>query len=124
LALCAEGHGAAGRLAEGLHIVDEALGLVEKNGQRLYEAELYRLRGELLLKQSVSDEAQAEACFRQAGVPGVTAGKFTVSHNCLVIKWLRWPINQCDAAGFAVQYGDIPLSVCSHIQHNVLFFWM
>jgi hypothetical protein len=47
----------------------------------------------------------------QYGVPGVTAGKFTVSHNCLVIKWLRWPINRCDAAGFAVQYGDIPLSV-------------
>jgi hypothetical protein len=23
------------------------------------------------------------------GVPGVTAGKFTVSHNYLVIKWLR-----------------------------------
>jgi len=26
----------------------------------------------------------------ELGVPGVTAGKFTVSHNYLVIKWLRW----------------------------------
>jgi class 3 adenylate cyclase/tetratricopeptide (TPR) repeat protein len=66
LALFAEGHAALGRLAEGLNILDEALGLVEKNGQRLHEAELYRLRGELLLKQSVSDEQQAEACFHQA----------------------------------------------------------
>ncbi len=66
LALFAEGHGAVGRLAEGLHILDEALGLVENNGQRLHEAELYRLKGELLLKQSVSDEQQAEACFQQA----------------------------------------------------------
>ena len=66
LALFAEGHAALGRLAEGLNILDEALGLVEKNGQRLHEAELYRLRGELLLRQSVSDEQQAEACFEQA----------------------------------------------------------
>jgi class 3 adenylate cyclase/predicted ATPase len=66
LALFAEVHAALGRLAEGLNILDEALGLVEKNGQRLHEAELYRLRGELLLKRSVSDEQQAETCFRQA----------------------------------------------------------
>ena len=66
LALFAEGHGAVGRLAEALNIFDEALGLVEKNEQRLQEAELYRLRGELLLKQSVSDKQQAEACFHQA----------------------------------------------------------
>ena len=66
LALCAEGHGAVGQCAEGLHILDEALGLVENNRQRLHEAELYRLRGELLLQQSVSDEQQAEASFRQA----------------------------------------------------------
>jgi len=45
------------------------------------------------------------------GVPGVTAGKFTVSHNCFVIKCLRWSINRCDAASFAVQYGDIPASM-------------
>jgi hypothetical protein len=64
-------------------------------------------------------------CYRPdvlVGVPGVISGKFTVSHNCLVINWLRWPINRCDTAGFAVQYGDIPLRVCSHIQHNVLFY--
>jgi hypothetical protein len=45
-----------------------------------------------------------------------------VSHNCLVIKSLRWRIHRCDAAEFAIQYGDIPLSMCSHTQHNVLFF--
>jgi len=66
LALFAEGHAALGRFVEGLNILDEALGLVEKNGQRLHEAELYRLRGELLLKQSVSDEQQAESYFQQA----------------------------------------------------------
>jgi predicted ATPase len=66
LALFAEGHTALGQHAEGLHIVDESLGLVENNGQRLHEAELYRLKGELLLKQSGADEQQAEGCFSQA----------------------------------------------------------
>jgi predicted ATPase len=66
LALFAEGHTAVSQHAEGLHIVAEALGLVENNGQRLHEAELYRLKGELLLNQSGSDEQQAEGCFSQA----------------------------------------------------------
>ena len=47
----------------------------------------------------------------ESGVPGVTAGKFTVSHYCFVIKGLQWSINRSDAAGLAGQYGDMPLSV-------------
>jgi DNA-binding winged helix-turn-helix (wHTH) protein/tetratricopeptide (TPR) repeat protein len=66
LALFAEVHAALGRLAEGLNILAEALALVEKNGQCLYEAELYRLQGAFLLRQAVPDVAQAEACFQQA----------------------------------------------------------
>jgi predicted ATPase len=38
---------------------------VLKVGERCWTAELYRLRGELLLR-SVADERQAEACFHQA----------------------------------------------------------
>src|SRR5262249_14098580 len=60
----------------------------------------------------------------QLGVPGVIGGKFTVSYNWLFIKWLQWPINRYDTTGFAVQYGYIPISACSHLQHNVLFFQM
>ncbi len=36
---------------EGLSVVEEALALVNKTGERRYEAELYRLKGELLLQQ-------------------------------------------------------------------------
>src|SRR4030095_1608199 len=36
------------------------------NGEHHYEAELYRLQGELLLKQDVPDEPEAESCLRQA----------------------------------------------------------
>ena len=35
-------------------------------GMRYYEAELYRLRGELLLMQNATNIAQAEKCFRRA----------------------------------------------------------
>jgi predicted ATPase len=43
----------------------EALTLVEKNGERWYEAELYRLKGELLLMQDGVEE-KVEACFSRA----------------------------------------------------------
>lgn len=44
----------------------EVLSLVQKSGERFYEAELHRLKGELLLALSAANEAKAEACFRQA----------------------------------------------------------
>ena len=47
-------------------MVAEALAVAEKNGKRCYEAELYRLEGELLLALSTSGEAEAEAYFPQA----------------------------------------------------------
>ncbi len=40
--------------------------VVEKSGVHQWEAELYRLKGELLLHQTVPDAQQAEACFCQA----------------------------------------------------------
>jgi predicted ATPase len=39
---------------------------VHKTGERFYEAELYRLQGELLLTRSTCQTAEAEACFHQA----------------------------------------------------------
>lgn len=53
LALLAEACGKAGRIAEGLRALDEALRLVDKNSERVYEAELWRLKGELLLQSKV-----------------------------------------------------------------------
>jgi tetratricopeptide (TPR) repeat protein len=64
----AEGCAHSGRMAEGLQAVAEGLALSEKTGQRRYDAELYRIRGELLLKQDTDANAENEAyaCFRQA----------------------------------------------------------
>ena len=48
LGLLAEAYGKAGQPKEGLRVVDEALGVVHENSERCSEAELYRLKGELL----------------------------------------------------------------------------
>jgi predicted ATPase len=60
----AEAQAKAGQPGEGLTTLAEALAFVEETDERHWEAELYRLKGELLLMQG--DEAGAEASFHQA----------------------------------------------------------
>jgi tetratricopeptide (TPR) repeat protein len=78
----AAGYKGAGQVEEGLAAVTEALRLVDKNDERFYEAELYRLKGELTLQQwqvesqkskvpnpqhlTPSTQGEAEACFLKA----------------------------------------------------------
>src|SRR5262249_32465875 len=45
LALLAEAYGKTGQVEEGLTALTEALAAVERTGERMYEAELYRLKG-------------------------------------------------------------------------------
>ena len=45
LALLAEAYGKVGQVEEGLTVLAEALAVVDKTGERFYEAELYRLKG-------------------------------------------------------------------------------
>ena len=52
LALLAEAYGKAGQAEEGLRALAEALAMVDKNRERYYEAELYRLKGMLTLQQA------------------------------------------------------------------------
>ena len=63
LALLAEAYAKAERILDGLSTIDEGLAIAEKNGDRFYEAELYRLRGEGLLAQA---DQKAEVAFQQA----------------------------------------------------------
>jgi class 3 adenylate cyclase/predicted ATPase len=49
LAQLAEAYGKEGQAEEGLTVLAEALAVVDRNGERFYEAELYRLKGELTL---------------------------------------------------------------------------
>jgi predicted ATPase len=66
LALLAEACAKEGQPEEGLSALAEALATVHKTGERFYEAELYRLKGELLLARSTRQTAEAETCFQQA----------------------------------------------------------
>src|SRR5262245_44986801 len=66
LALLAEAQGTMGQPEKGLAVLTEALALVDTTGERWYESEGYRLKGELLLQQSSSNQTEAEACFHHA----------------------------------------------------------
>jgi predicted ATPase len=66
LALRAEAHANLGHPEEGLALLDEALGVADKTGVRKEAAEIYRLKGELLLHLSSTNAAAAETCFQQA----------------------------------------------------------
>jgi predicted ATPase len=66
LALLAEAYGQAGHPEVGLTCLAEALTLVEATEERWWEAEVYRLKGELLLRLPRPDISQATACLHQA----------------------------------------------------------
>ncbi|HLI81659.1 MAG TPA: adenylate/guanylate cyclase domain-containing protein [Candidatus Binataceae bacterium] len=51
------------RFDEALRTIDEAFAFFERTGQRLYEAEVHRVKGELLLAQDASNAARAEQSF-------------------------------------------------------------
>jgi predicted ATPase len=50
-ALLAEAYAKVGQIEEGLAVLSEALEIVNKNEERIYEAELYRIKGQLTLQQ-------------------------------------------------------------------------
>jgi TOMM system kinase/cyclase fusion protein len=66
MALLAEIYGIMGQPEAGLTMLTEALALVDTTGERWYEAEIYRLKGALLLQLSSDNQAEAETCFHQA----------------------------------------------------------
>jgi predicted ATPase len=83
LALLAGGLEQAGRADEALGVLDEALATADSTGERYYQAELYRLKGEQLIARAADSRvphmrgsrtadsdaaalASAESCFTQA----------------------------------------------------------
>jgi predicted ATPase len=64
--ILAEAYGKAGQPAQGMALIEEAVDCMNRTGQRLYEAELQRMKGDLLLAVSRDTQAEAEDCFRHA----------------------------------------------------------
>jgi DNA-binding winged helix-turn-helix (wHTH) protein/predicted ATPase len=77
LGLLSETLGSAGKCTEGLLLIDEAIMVAQRTDERYYEAELYRLKGELLIMQlTLNDDDSAKSehaafedayqCFRES----------------------------------------------------------
>ena len=66
LALLAEVCGRSGQIKAGLDMLEEALVTAENHTERFNEADLHRLKGELLLRQCEGARCKAEACFQRA----------------------------------------------------------
>jgi predicted ATPase len=64
LTALADAHRKAGQIEEGFAAVEEGLAFAEETGERLYEVQLHRVKGDLLLMQG--DVTRAEASFRRA----------------------------------------------------------
>jgi predicted ATPase len=57
----------AGRIEESLTLLDEAFQVVERTGERWFEAELHRHKGQLLVRQGQSEAAE-ELYLRALGI--------------------------------------------------------
>ncbi len=66
LATLAEAYARAGRVEEGLNAVGEGMDLVRQSEEHCWEAELYRVRAELLLKGDPSNPEEARASLESA----------------------------------------------------------
>jgi adenylate cyclase len=71
LCFLAEACVTAGRFEEGLAAVAEAIAIMGKTEERYYEAELHRLKGDLVLRRSGVEaepgvQTEAEECFRKS----------------------------------------------------------
>lgn len=83
LALLSQALGKTGQVEEGLHLLDEALAMAQRSREGYYEAELYRLKGELLLLQSAGRGASLAAPAGKAVVEGKSAVVFQ-AENCFL----------------------------------------
>ena len=66
LTLLAEAYGQGKRYDEGLAMLEEARALTDHHASVIWEAEIHRLKGALLLARSAENQVEAEACFHGA----------------------------------------------------------
>ena len=66
LALLAEAYGKVQQVEKGLALLGETLAVVDDTGEPRWDAELHRLKGELLLARAAEHHEEAETCFQHA----------------------------------------------------------
>jgi class 3 adenylate cyclase/predicted ATPase len=114
LALLAELYLRQKRINEGLGIFLEAQKLVCSQGERCWQAELLRLKGELLLEQPEPTVSAAEQCFAEAlrVAQDQHASMFEIRAAMSMARLLR-KLNRLDAAKLVLH------SVCSRFHERV-----
>lgn len=83
--LLAEALGQTGRWREGLALLDDAWRRVQNGGERWHEAELHRVRGELLLQAGEAGRGEAELHAAAAALRGA----LSVSRAQHAVRWTQ-----------------------------------
>jgi predicted ATPase/DNA-binding winged helix-turn-helix (wHTH) protein/class 3 adenylate cyclase len=91
LAMLAEAYGKGGQPEAGLHVLDEALAGAYKNMERYHEAELLRLKGELLLQQGIESSSTRSAPMEASGA--AVRGTHTLSLRAEVETYFHQAIS-------------------------------
>ena len=92
LALLVEGLNKAGQSEEGLRVLEEALALAQHNGEQYYHAELYRLKGKLLLMRSTG-RALSDRLHRAEKAVETELPQYSTKPRTVSIRRLRLPAN-------------------------------
>lgn len=104
LALLASAHECVGQSQAGLDAVMDALAMVNRTGEHFYEAELYRLKGALILQCSGEDSQdsslreEAQACFHKAISVARQQGAKSLELRATVSLAQLWETQDKDAA--------------------------
>jgi predicted ATPase len=87
-ALLASAYEIAGKIEESLILLDDALQIVEKTGQRWFAAELNRHKGQLMLRQGHSEAA--EELYRKAlNIAEEQGAKLWLARRCELARLRR-----------------------------------
>jgi predicted ATPase len=101
-AALAEAEASAGEIAAGLRRLDDALAELERTEQRWYEAEMHRIRGEILLRRDPADTAAAEQSLQAAiAIAQSQKARSFELRAALSLAKLYWAGNR-DADAYAV----------------------
>ena len=91
-----------------LKVLAEGMTLIEDSGERMYEAELHRLKGELLLMQDVANTVQAERCFSSfeeiVHDPDFTIRRVQSAAPADARRWRQWPRSDRAADSYRMVY--------------------
>lgn len=102
------------QIEEGLNVIKEAQELAMTQGERCWQAELFRLNGELLLEQSAPSVSEAEQCFAEAlKIAQEQHASMLELRAAMSMARLLRKLNRLDAAKQVLH------SVCSRFQERV-----